>query len=241
MIRKLMTIATIFALTLLLMTGAAGCGDSDTPTVPEVSIPTMPGTPSDAQDDLAKRIDALKQKEMTVEVIDNGKSLGKWSQDGKGSWRSDDPDTTTSYTIYNADKKKGWSVNGKSATEIDPNFMQAYEMSSPLLLLSAYASFSNIPRTGGSDDTWEWNVAGMGSLKIEFKGPEGLISKIISDDSTSGSTVLEFTYTNVGKVSASLFELPGDVTVDSSGLSGLSGTSTRAMPSGLDSGTVTIP
>lgn len=240
MVRKLMIIIAIFALGLLLMLGAAGCGGSDTPQ-PEVSAPTLPSSAANVQDDLNKRIEELKQKEMTVEVVDDGKSLGKWSQDGNGSWRSDDPQTATSYTIYNADKKKGWNVNGKSATEIDPDFMQAYELGSPLLLLSTYASFAYIPRSGGTDDSWEWNVPGMGSLKIEFKGPEGLISRITADDPTSGSTVLEFKYTNVGSVPQSIFELPSDVTVDSSGLTGITGTSTSATPNGFGDGDVQVP
>ncbi|MBI5871299.1 MAG: hypothetical protein HZB44_10185 [Actinobacteria bacterium] len=196
-----------------------GCGEEKSMEQPQ--LPDFSSTRAEA--DLDQKIEELKKKEMSVEVIVDGKSQGKWTQDGKGSWRQDDASSTTSYTIYNADKKKGWTVSGKTATEIDPSLMQMYEVSSPLLLLSAYSSFSNLPRTGGSDDVWEWNVPGLGSLKIEFKGPDGVISKITSEDSTSGDSVIEFKYSDVGDVPASTFELPSDVTVDTSGTGGFSG------------------
>lgn len=197
----------------------AGCGEEES-----MEQPQMPDFSStQAGDDLDKRIEELKKKEMSVEILIDGESEGKWSQDGKGSWRQDDASSSSSYMIYNTDKQMGWSVSDKTATEMDPNLVQMYEATSPLMILSSYSSFSAMPRTGGSDDVWEWNIPGLGSLKIEFKGPDGAISKIISDDSTSGSSVVEFKYTDVGRVSKSLFELPSDVTVDSSGTGGYGG------------------
>lgn len=210
----IMLIAGLGAMLLL-----AGCGEEKT--IEQPQIPDFSSTQAEA--DLDQKIEELKKKEMSVEVIVDGKSQGKWTQDGKGSWRQDDASSTTSYTIYNAEKKKGWTVSGKTATEIDPSLMEMYEVSSPLLLLSAYSSFSNLPRTSGSDDVWEWNVPGLGSLKIEFEGPDGAISKITSSDSTSGDSVIEFKYTDVGDVPASTFELPSDVTIDTSGSSGFGG------------------
>ncbi|MHB9112870.1 MAG: hypothetical protein ACYC4D_09650 [Thermoleophilia bacterium] len=212
-----------------------GCGEEET-----IEQPQMPDFSStQAEADLDQKIEELKKKEMSVEVIVDGKSQGKWTQDGKGSWRQDEASSTTSYTIYNAGKQKGWTVSGNTATEIDPSLMQIYEVSSPLLLLSAYSSFSSLPRTGGTDDVWEWNVPGLGSLKIEFKGPDGAISKIISEDSTSGDSVIEFKYTDVGSVPRSTFELPSDVTVDTSGTGGFGGGIT--VPDASETSTIITP
>lgn len=212
-------IAGLGALVLL-----AGCGEEES-----IEQPQMPDFSSTkAEDDLNQKIEELKKKEMSVEVIVDGQSQGKWTQDGKGSWRQEDSTSSSSYTIFNADKQIGWSVSGKTATEIDPSLMQMYEISSPLLLLSAYSSFSSLPKSGGSDDVWEWNVPGLGSLKIEFNGPDGAISRISSEDSTSGNSVIEFKYSDVGNVSKSMFELPSDVTVESSG-------------SSFNSGGITVP
>jgi len=197
----------------------SGCGEEE-----KIEQPQMPDFSStQAGDDLNQRIEELKKKEMSVEVFFDGESQGKWSQDGKGSWRQDDASSTSSYTIYNADKQMGWTVSDDTATEMDANLAEMYEMTSPLMILSSYSSFSAIPRTGGSDDVWEWNIPGLGSLKIEFKGPDGLISKITSDDPDSGIAVIELKYTEVGNVSKSLFELPSNVTVDPSGTGGYGG------------------
>ena len=128
-----------------------GCGDEkkmEQPDLPDVASST------NAEADLNKKIDELKKKEMTVEIVSEGKPQGKWSQDGKGSWRLDDP-SSSDYTIYNADQKKGWNVSGKTATVLDSNSTQMYELTSPLVILGAYSSFGNLPRTGGSDDVWE--------------------------------------------------------------------------------------
>ncbi|MDO8737050.1 MAG: hypothetical protein Q7K29_08230 [Thermoleophilia bacterium] len=228
----IMLMAGLGALILL-----AGCGEEKTieqPQVPDFST-------TNAEADLNAKINELKKKEMSVEVVTDGQSQGKWTQDGKGSWRQDDASSTSSYTIYNADQQKGWVVSGKTATEIDPSTMQMYEVSSPLLLLSAYSSFSAIPQTGGgSDDVWEWNVPGLGSLKIEFKGPDGAISKITSNDSTSGDSVIEFKYTDVGNVSKSMFEQPSEVTEDSTGGNGFSGGSVT-VPDASGTSTSSLP
>lgn len=208
----------------------AGCGEEK-----KVEQPQLPDFSStSAEDDLDAKIEELKKKEMSVEIIVDGTSQGKWTQDGKGSWRQDDASSTSSYTIYNADKQKGWTVSGKTATEIDPDMMQMYEVSSPLLLLSAYSSFSNLPRSGGTDDEWEWNIPGLGSLKIEFKGPDGAISRIFSEDPSAGESTIEFKYTDVGNVPKSTFELPSDVTVDSSGTGGFGGGSSITVPDASD-------
>ena len=232
MLKKFFIIVSTVAIGLLALTLATGCGEDE----PQADLPGpeqmgLPSTSSE-NDDLNKKIEELKKKEMTVEIIEDGKSLDKWSQDGKGSWRIDDADLPTSYTIYNAEKNKMWDVDSNVATEVDPSLSQAYEMGSPLLLLSAYSSFAYIPRTGGSDDEWEWNVTGMGSLKIEFKGPDGLISRIISDGEGTGRTEIEFKYTNLGDVPASMFELPSDVEVQTFDGGGITGTSTSVSPSG---------
>jgi len=231
--KKLITAIIMLMAGLGAMVLLAGCGEEKS-----IEQPRMPDFSSTkAEDDLNKKIEELKKKEMSVEVLVDGKSQGKWTQDGKGSWRQDDPSSTSTYTIYNADKQKSWTVSGKTATEVDPSLMQMYEVSSPLLMLSAYSSFSNLPRTGGSDDVWEWNVPGLGALKIEFKGPDGVISKIISEDSTSGDSVIEFKYTDVGSVPKSTFELPSDVTVDTSGTGGFGGSITVPDASGTSTST----
>lgn len=233
MTRKLITAIIMLFAGLGAMLLMAGCGEEKT-----VEQPQMPDFSSTSTgDDLDKKIEELKKKEMSVEIMVDGKSQGKWTQDGKGSWRQDDASSATTYTIYNADKKKGWTVSGKTATEIDPSLMQMYEATSPLLILSAYSSFSGLPRSGGTDDVWEWNVPGLGALKIEFKGPDGSISKITSEDSTSGKSVIEFKYSDVGNVPKSTFELPSDVTIDTSGTGGFSGGSITVPD---DSGASTI-
>jgi hypothetical protein len=226
--KKLITAIIMLLAGLGAMVLLAGCGEEKS--IEQPQIPDFSST--NAEDNLNQKIEELKKKEMSVEIVVDGQSSGKWTQDGKGSWRQDDASSSSSYTIYNADKKQGWVVSGKTATEIDPSSMQMYEVSSPLMLLSAYSSFSSLPKTGGSDDVWEWNVPGLGSLKIEFKGPDGAISKITSNDSTSGDSVIEFKYTNIGDVPKSTFELPSDVTVDSSGGNGFSGGGGVTVPNG---------
>lgn len=231
MLRKIGTILFIAAGGLLIVLAALGCGEdksSQTQTQETLSVPSVAQA---GGQDLNKVIDELKKKPLTVEIVLDSKSSGKWTQDGKGSWRYDTgPDT---YTIYNAAKQKGWTVSGKTATEItDTNSLQYSAAGSPISLLGVYSSFAAVPRTGGTDDTWEWNIAGLGSLRIEFKGPGGLISKIDSEMSSSGKTNLEFIYSNVDNVPVSAFELPADVQVITPATGGTGGVTT--IPGGTD-------
>ena len=217
MIKRFFKIVPIAAAGLLIALLSIGCGEEE-PQAETQAPEEVVTTPSAEEANLNKMIEELKKKEFAVEIFDAGKSVGKYSQNGRESWRSDDPTDPNSYTIYNADQKKGWIVSGKTATEVtDPASLQLYQLSSPVALLSIYGAFGTIPRTGGTDDVWEWSVPGMGSLTIEFKGPDGLISKVIAEDPQSGRSEIEFRYSNVGDVPDSLFELPSDVTVESTG------------------------
>lgn len=216
MLGRTSTILFFIAGAILLALSTPGCGEekkAETQAPEEVVAIT---TPTAAAGDLIMLIDQLKKTQMTVEVIDDGKSLGRWSQNDRGSWRLDDPSSPDTYTIYNAEKMKGWRVTGKTATEFaDPSLLQIYLASSPLAVLGIYTSFAAIPRTGGATDVWEWtNVPNVGSLRIEFKGPQGLISRIVSETPTAGKSELELKYSNVGDVPDSLFELPGDVQIE---------------------------
>lgn len=189
----------------------AGCGEEkvETQTQPEV-VPSVP------EGNLTQKLEQLKKSEMTVEIVADGKSLGKWSQNDKGSWRLDDPADPGVYTIYNAEQMKGWRVTGKTATEMDQTTAQFFQATGPQAGLGIYAAFASMPRTAGDTDVWEWtNVPNLGSLRIEFKGPGGLISKIVSETPAAGKTELDFNYSNVGDVPDSFFELPADVQVQS--------------------------
>lgn len=233
MAKRAATILAIITAGLLLVL-AVGCGE-DKPKV-EVQTPgeALENATSAAEADLNKKIEELKKEEMTVEIISDGQSAGKWSQDGKGSWRLDDAYSTDTYTIYNNQQKKGWHVTGNTAVEYtDPSMLQMYEASGPLTLLGAYSAFAVMPRTGGSDDVWEWNVPSVGKLTVEFKGPNGVISKIVSEDATTGErSELEFRYSNVGDVPPSTFELPSNVTVQTYDTGTGGGTSTSLYPGG---------
>lgn len=230
MTKRLLTITLIAAVGLLVLLGASGCGD-ETSTV-EIQTPEdimdqiSAGT---TEDDLSKKIDELKKAEMTVEILENGVSSGKWSQDMEGSWRWDDPNDPSSYVIYNAQKKKTWVVTGNTALESsDTSQSSAYAGFNPAMIMSAFAF---LPRTGGSDDVWELEMPGQGKLTIEFKGPDGLPSKMIDEDFQTGKKdTTEFKYSNIGDVPASTFELPGDVTVES--YDSIMGTGTSMMPDG---------
>ena len=220
---------------------ATGCGD-DKPKV-EIQSPNQMMNGAD-QGDFNKKLDELKKAEMTVEVIQNGDSSGKWSQNSSGSWRWEDANDTTSYVIYNADKKKTWVVNDDTAIEsTDTSQSQSYAGFNPALMMSSFAAMTYMPHTGGSDDTWEWEIPGTGKLTIEFKGPNGLVTRVIDEDSSTKKTdTTEFVYSNVGSVSSSLFELPSNITVttmDNYSTGGMSGSSTNMMPGGAGDGSST--
>ena len=194
-------------MTLLVWTG---CGGNDNAQQAQnlLNTATNGAGGGTASDTLASQIDQLKQLEMTVEIVENGKPHGKWSQKN-GSWRWDDANDPTSYIIYNNQRQKTWVVTGDKAVESTGSADQSYAAFNPALILGAYAYF---PRTGGSGDTWEYNVPGQGKLTIEFKGPNGLPSQMVIEDATAGTTdTTVFNYTNVGSVPDSLFELPSNV------------------------------
>ncbi|MEK7817799.1 MAG: hypothetical protein AAB281_06045 [Actinomycetota bacterium] len=161
-------------------------------------------------DNLSSQIEGLKSQEMTVEVVANGKSAGTWSQK-EGSWRWEDPSSKDKYIIFNAKKNKMWNVSGNTATELDTSMSSQYMGFSPESYLKMY---SMLPATNRTGDTWEFDMPGQGKLSIEFKGPQGLPTKLETTDASTGKTdVVEFKYSNVGSVSDSLFELPAGVTV----------------------------
>ena len=107
---------------------SGGCGDDKT-----IEQPHAPGHSlnTNAEADLNAKIEELKKKEMTVEVVIDGQSQGKWSQDGKGSWRLTTIPRLTAIRIYNADQKKGWSVAAIPRPRLDPSTMQMYERQQP--------------------------------------------------------------------------------------------------------------
>ncbi|MHB9053583.1 MAG: hypothetical protein ACYC5F_06300 [Thermoleophilia bacterium] len=218
-------IAVAFGLAALLI--MSGCGGDDSSS----QQPQMSGLPgSNTGDTLDKRIEQLKQMEMTVEMIDDGQSVGKWSQKA-GSWRWDDPTDKTSYTIYNNQKKKTWIVNGGSATETSGNSEAMVAGYNPAMIMGVY---SMMPRTGGSDNNWEFSIPGAGKLTMEMNGPNGLPTKMTEEDAQTGkTTVTEFVYSNVGSVPDSTFELPSNVQVTPTGGTGAGGTSVPGMSTNI--------
>ena len=219
---KLMVTFIVAALGMTGLMLLGGCGGDSSSQQPQASGPAA----NNSGDTLDQRIEALKKMEMTVEMIENGKSSGKWSQKA-GSWRWDDPTDKTSYMIYNNQKKKTWVVNGDTATETSGESESLIAGYNPALVMSIY---SMMPRTGGSGDTWEFSIPGAGKLTMEMNGPNGLPTKMTDEDAQTGkTTVTEFVYSNVGNVPDSMFELPANVkvtAVDSSGITP-GGTSTR--------------
>lgn len=206
----LLVMATFFLATLAI----AGCGGEEkveTKAQGEVVQFTTPAIP---EGDLTQLFEQLKKNEMTVEIVDNGQTRGKWSQNSEGSWRLDDPDDPSTYTIYNAPMMKGWQVTGNTAIELNPATAQIYQATGPLAAMGSYIAFAGFPRTSTSADVWEWtSVPNLGSLRIEFKGPGGLISKITSETPTAGKSEIDFNYSNVDDVPDSTFELPAGVQV----------------------------
>ncbi len=218
LLKILLVVAGLLALSLL-----AGCG-GDTK-VEQPQAPDVAGMMNGSGDSLDVRIENLKKKEMTVEMITDGQSGGKWTQKD-GSWRYDDPSDKTSYVIYNAQKKKTWVVNGNTAIESSGDSAQLYAGMNPAMMLGVY---SMMPKTGGTDNNWEFSIPGVGKMTMEMNGPDGLPSKMSSEDASTGkTTVTEFVFTNVGNIPSSTFDLPSNVTVTQSG----SGTSTGMMPGG---------
>lgn len=216
--KKIMLIITAALTCILLMLSVSACGeDNDEATSADDAADNSDVTSDITADaDFEQRMEELKSKELTVELIQDGETLSKWSQDGKGSWRVEDTTSADgSYIIYNAAENKGWTVSGTTAVELDTENMELYELSSPIVAMEAFGTYTMMPGTSISDDTWEWEVPGVGKVKIEFKGPDNLVSKIESEDSQTGSSVLEFKYSNVGNVPESTFELPSGVTVQS--------------------------
>lgn len=210
MTRKLTGIALFLTACLLATAVLSSCGgDEDgetTQTIPYVPV----SEEGSGEGSLDARIEALRQLELTVEVVTDGRSTVIWSQKA-GSWRWEDPGDQETYVIHNASLNKTWSVSNGAASEIGDSAFQQYMGMSPASMLSLYAA---LPATSSDDDSWELNLPGKGSLSIEFKGPEGLPTRLTSADSATGETeVIEFRYTDVGSVPDSLFELPAGVQV----------------------------
>lgn len=228
MTNKLIKKAVIGAAFLLAALIWAGCGDSKVDTQALEDLAKLPDTLTNMEanmDTMTKKMDDLSKKELTVETIENGKSTSKWSQKD-GSWRYDDPNDSTSYTIYNKQKNKTWTVSSKTAIESSDNNDMAAIGYNPASMLGIYAL---VPKTGGSEDMWEFKM-GADAIIMEFKGPDGLPSKV-SVSSSGKETVTEFKYTNVGSVNSSIFELPSDVQV----------TSVENANSGISGSSITVP
>lgn len=213
LIKGLILIVLLTAIFLL-----PGCGDDSGDQAKSTDMPSVPLMEEGGEGSLSDRIDALKELEMTVEVIDNGKSVVIWSQK-QGNWRWDDPQDKNTYVIHNASLNKTWSVTGETAVELSGSQLPQYMGMSPASMLGIYAA---LPATSRTDDTWELNLPGKGSIIIEFKGPEELPTRMTSTDATAGKTdVIEFKYSNVGAVPDSLFELPAGVQVQQAPAGGM--------------------
>jgi hypothetical protein len=209
----------------LLVLFSPGCGSNDTTTTEEPSAldngdqtssvdeGTSTSTSDTGGSDLNTELSDLENLEATVEVKSNGETVVIWSQK-KGSWRWEDPNDSTSYVIYNKDQDKLWVVNGDVAAESTGVGAegQAWWGMSPAAMISTFSAFPGAM----NGDTLEINAPGGGSVKIEFKGPQGLPSKMTTEDASTNETeVIEFIYTNVGSVPSDMFELPANVTIQS--------------------------
>lgn len=207
MTRKLMKLSILTGV-LLIVALLVGCGEEKkeeaASEVPDIPMPQE----STGDDSLNKRIEELQTMEMTVEVVKDGESLVTWSQKD-GNWRWQDPDNEDFYVIYNASQSKTWMVDNDMATEMSGGYQQYMGMN-PASYLEIYAAMPGARR----GDSWEYNMPGGGKLSMEFKGPEGMITKVATTDADNKETeVIEFKYSDVGSVSDSLFELPAGVTV----------------------------
>lgn len=217
---KVFTMGAAFLLALLVWTG---CGNDTTKAVEELK--NLPDTLTQMEQNMqqmSQKVDQFKSMEFTVEVVEDGKTTSKWTQKD-GSWRYDNPSDPTSYTIYNKKQNKTWIVSGNTAVESSGDTDLASAMYNPV---TALAVFALAPKTGGSDDVWELGFGGD-SITIEFKGPEGLPTKMTSV-SSGDTNVTEYKYSNVGSVKDSTFELPSNVQVTNAG----SNVTVPAAPSG---------
>lgn len=226
---RLLKTATIGAAFLMAAIAWTGCGTDKVDTQALEDLAKLPDTLTQMEanmETMSKKMEALAKQEMTVEVVEDGKTTSKWSQKD-GSWRYDDPSNAKSYTIYNKEKNKTWSVDDKTAVEFSGANDMAALGYNPATMLSLYAL---MPKTGGSDDVWEFKMGGD-EIIIEFKGPDGFPSKVTST-SSGKTTVTEFKYSNVGSVKSSIFDLPSDVKVTSIDSSGSGSTNSVTVPDG---------
>ena len=220
--KKLLMLGAAILAGVAILVAAAGCGGSDQQQQAQNLLNAATSAANGSSNALSQQLDALKKTAMTVEIVENGKSQGKWTQGSDGSWRYQSDSTDV---IYNASQKKTWVIDGNTAMESSiPE--ASYEAFNPATMLAAFAYF---PQTGGSGDVREYNTGTM-KLTIEFKGPNGLPSKYTEVDSQGKTTETDFNYSDVGNVPSSDFELPSGVsvtTVPSAGSGSGSG-----MPSG---------
>ena len=205
MVNRILKIAAVVLAAGVLM-AVLGCGEKSQES--PLAVDTV------AINEFNQKLEELKSAEMTAEIVLNGQPEGKWSQNGMGSWRWESSQDVSSYVIYNAVQNKTWAVTGNSATELAEAQKRVHELNSPALLLGSFQALTHLPRTGSTSDTWEWEFSGISYLTMEFKGPDGLISKVTDEDVESGETdVTEFRYSEIGEVPDSRFELPAGVTV----------------------------
>ncbi len=206
----------IVALSAAALAVLAGCGGDDSSTTADdqagdggAASSAASGSSSGGDSDFERRLAELESMEATITVKSDGKVESIWTSKGT-NWRWDDPEDENSYVIYRGDENKFWVVDGNTASEYSTggSESQAWMGKNPAAMITAFTEFSfgDI-----KDDVWEARFP-MGSITIEFKGPEGLPTKM-TVDSDGDVQVVEFEYTNIGSVSDDLFELPSDVTV----------------------------
>jgi hypothetical protein len=217
--RRAAAFILILALCLFMAAGASACGVDENGTTgastgattsTATSTSAGAGTGSGSSGDLESQLSDLESLEATVTVTQNGEVDVIWSQK-QGSWRWQDPNDETSYVIYNKQQDKLWIVDGDTATESTGvgSEGQAWWGMSPAALIKSFTMFPGT-RTG---DTWEMSVPGGGSIKVEFKGPQGLPTRLEAKTPGDPDEVIEFAYKDVGNVSDDLFVLPAGVSV----------------------------
>ncbi|MHB8169462.1 MAG: hypothetical protein ACYDET_07460 [Thermoleophilia bacterium] len=220
--KKLRIIGVAILAGAAIVVAAAGCGGNDQPQQAQNLLNAATSGANGASNALSQELDALKKTPMTVEIVRDGKSDGKWTQGSDGSWRLQ---SDTTEIIYNASQHKTWSINGNTATE-STTPEASYEAFNPATMLAAFAYF---PQTGGSGNTREYG-AGNSKVTVEFNGPNGLPSKFTEVDSQGKTSVTDFNYSDVGNVPSSDFELPSGVSVTT--VPGAGSGSGSGMPSG---------